>query len=109
MILERESKTEIGSAGQKTVPELNPDEVFGLTDSQTETLNNGPSQANLQASIPGFSLLNPDTIAATIEGSSSLPVNSGFDILTDVDQVPSQPTTPEPFMDLLNLGSKVKG
>ena len=102
-------ETEIGSVRQKTVPELNPDEVFGETDSQTETLNNAPSQANLQASIPGFSLLSPDTIAASIEGSSSLPTDSGADITTRVDQIPWQPTTAEPFLDYLNLGSKVKG
>ena len=101
-------ETNIGSVGQKNVSELNPDEVFGETDFQTDALNIGSSQANLQASTPGFSLLAPNTIAATIEGSSGLSTDSGDDITSPVDQISWQPTTADPFLGVVTLGSIVK-
>lgn len=59
------------------------------TDSLPNTLENWPSQDNLEAPMPGFPLQTPSSIVATIEGVFSLPLDLGGNNAAQIDQAQS--------------------
>lgn len=82
------TEAEIGTVGLNAIPEPNPPEGSGATDSQDNSTRNWLSQANPQ-------------VSATDDEDSSLPLDFGGDVLTQIAQTPSKPAFAVPFMDYL--------
>ena len=82
------TKAEIGTVGLNAIPEPNPPEGSGVTDSQDNSPRKWLSQANPQATATDDEVFSP-------------PLDLGSDVLTQIAQTPSQPAFALPFMDYL--------
>lgn len=98
-----ESETGIGSAGPNIVPEPYAGLNSGEINLQANSLDSWPSQDNMQASVPNFSLLTPIPGATTMEEVSSLPLNKDGDSFPQIDQTLSLPVRSIPLKDFPTL------